>query len=373
MKVLLVIDSLGSGGAQRQLTLLAKGLIKSGEDVTVFFYYPQYEFYQQELIENGIKLISIAKNGRFDASPLVKLIKMIKEDSYDVIISYLDTPNIYSILAKYFSFKNIPVVVSERSNYEQYFTKLKKIIKIYVTEQMYRFADVVLVNSYAQTNAMKLKHKWITPKIRTITNAVDTVFFSPEPNNKYEGLKTILIVSRFDEGKNALNLIEALGIFYDKHSYLPNIQWVGKQGGTESSLKYRDLVEKKINELKISKYWQWLGQRKDIPELMRNADLLVHPSLYEGYPNVICEAMSSGLPVIASNIGDNKALIEEGVNGYCFNPNSVDEIYECINKFSTLSPKDVQLMQKSTRDKALKSLSINNFVSEYLNLCNKIL
>ena len=79
-----------------------------------------------------------------------------------------------------------------------------------------------------------------------------------------------------------------------------------------------------------------MGVRKDIPELMRAHDALIHPSLSEGQSNVVNEALSSGLPILAGKIADHPSLIEDGVRGFLFDPNSPEEIASAILKYKNL-------------------------------------
>ena len=67
------------------------------------------------------------------------------------------------------------------------------------------------------------------------------------------------------------------------------------------------------------------------------ADVFCLPSLYEGFPNVLCEAMSCGKPVLSSRVCDNPNIVKEGENGLLFDPNNTDDIAETVERFIDLS------------------------------------
>lgn len=98
----------------------------------------------------------------------------------------------------------------------------------------------------------------------------------------------------------------------------------------------------------------------------RKADISCIPSLYEGYPNVVAEAMSCGLPILCSNVCENPYIVEEGVNGFLFNPESPENIATAINKMICLTKTERQEMgirnrilclelERNTEDAFLKS------------------
>ncbi|GAG93110.1 unnamed protein product, partial [marine sediment metagenome] len=98
MKILCVIDHLGPGGAQRQLVELGCGLRARDFTVEFFVYYPDDHF-QSRLIESGIPIHYSPKSSTYSAASVVNLRRLIKADDFNVVISFLDTPNVYAELA----------------------------------------------------------------------------------------------------------------------------------------------------------------------------------------------------------------------------------------------------------------------------------
>ena len=86
-----------------------------------------------------------------------------------------------------------------------------------------------------------------------------------------------------------------------------------------------------------------LGFRKDIPEICKISDVFAFPSLREGLPVSLMEAMAVGLPVVCSNIRGNSDLIENGIGGYLVSPIDVDKFAKSINMLIVDSRLNVEL------------------------------
>ena len=109
-----------------------------------------------------------------------------------------------------------------------------------------------------------------------------------------------------------------------------------------------------------------------IEEEYRKADVFFLPSLYEGYPNVVAEAMSCGLPILCSNVYENPYIVEEGVNGFLFNPKNVEEIVNAIKRMAELSPEERHEMGMRNRQLCLMRNTEESFLKSYVELIEKL-
>lgn len=96
------------------------------------------------------------------------------------------------------------------------------------------------------------------------------------------------------------------------------------------------------------------------------------PSLYEGFPNALCEAMSCGLPIVASNICDNPDIVEDGVNGFLFDPLSIVDIADKIELLFKLDNESIIQMRKLNRLKSEDLFSEKKFIEKYINLIESL-
>jgi sugar transferase (PEP-CTERM/EpsH1 system associated) len=117
----------------------------------------------------------------------------------------------------------------------------------------------------------------------------------------------------------------------------------------------------------------WLpGEREDIPEVLRTLDMFVLPSLGEGTSNTILEAMASGLPVIATHVGGNPDLVEEGCNGRLVCPKDPDAIAGCIHRYVE-NPQERAVHGAEARRVAEERFSLRAMVNGYTAVYESVL
>ena len=157
-------------------------------------------------------------------------------------------------------------------------------------------------------------------KLSTIYNGYDLDLFSPETLKKVVSNPNLnlLVIASILPRKNGLCLIRALDILRRTYGMTPSISWVGEQVMSGEQLLYRRQMDREIAEYSLTSQWHWLGQRTDIVELFHHHDVLVHPAYIEGLPNVVCEALACGRPVIVSDVLDHHRLVQDGTTGFLF-------------------------------------------------------
>jgi sugar transferase (PEP-CTERM/EpsH1 system associated) len=112
----------------------------------------------------------------------------------------------------------------------------------------------------------------------------------------------------------------------------------------------------------------WLpGEREDVPEILRNLDCFVLPSLAEGISNTILEAMASGLPVIATRVGGNPELVSEGITGRLVPSNDVEALAEAILAYAQ-APSLAQQHGRQGRAEVERRFSLEAMVDAYRRL-----
>ena len=207
MKILLVIDSLGSGGAQRLYANLAKTLCRNGHQVEIFIYVADNQFYGEEFTNAGIKIHVAKRMGKGFSWQVVRQLRRIIKNGYDGIISTLHAPGIYSAIAK-LGIKQGCLIVCEVSSSAAPVPKLKKFL-FYISNLL---ANAVVTNSYSEAEIMKRK-PFISGKISTIWNGYDLEPHSVEYNFHNANICSLLVVGRIAYPKNGVNLLKALAIF----------------------------------------------------------------------------------------------------------------------------------------------------------------
>lgn len=355
-KILLLIENLGSGGAERQISGLAVLLKQQGYDVKLW-YHVNKDFYVPYLNENGVEseYLAEARNPRKRFSVLRK---HIREYAPDTIISYTVSTSMITCLMKAFGAR-FKLVVSER-NTTQVLTSYEKRHFFF-----YRWADAIVPNSQSQSDFIIKHFPKLSTKIETITNFVDIEKFSPadKPVMDERDEVRMLCVGRMMPQKNIPSFIKAIRKVKDD-GYKLHVDWFGQDLKDDYSKQcYAAIADNNLEDIFV-----FHPASTNIVEEYRKADVFCLPSLYEGYPNVLCEAMSCGLPVMASRVCDNSSIIKEGENGLLYDPKNIDEIAETIELFLDFSIEKKLQMGQCSRKIAVELFSERSFVEKYLRI-----
>ena len=354
-RVFCIIESLGSGGAERQLTGLAVMLKQRGFEVEVC-YYVNKDFYRPYLQENKVGSYYLAEatnpKNRFYA-----LKKHIENFHPNTVISYSTSSSMIACLLKFFGAK-FNLIVSER-NTTQLLDKRER-LKFF----LYRWANHIVPNSYSQGAFINKHFHNLTKKVKIITNFVDTDKFSPsnEVIPRHEGTR-IICVGRVVPQKNIPLFIEAISKVVN-NGYRIHVDWYGR----DLKDTYSVVSHNAVNKHNLEKNFVFHLPSIRIQDEYRKYDVFCLPSLYEGFPNVLCEAMSSGLPVLCSRVCDNPNIVREGENGFMFDPQNIDDMANTIIKFTQLDTMTKKKMGQHSREIATSLFSSDVFISKYMDL-----
>ncbi|MGY8913728.1 MAG: glycosyltransferase family 4 protein [Flavobacteriales bacterium] len=306
MKIAFVIYGLGSGGAERSVTGLANYFVDQNQVsiITLVKTTPFFELdpkvrlhYCLEQPKERTNPVQSIKDGMLRIRKLVKLLKTIEAE---VVISFMYTSNIYTILAA--KWVGIPSIGCERSNHAVF--RLPRI-----QEHLRKFSYQYLSKLVVQTQGNQKYYEGIMParKITIIPNAVSESL-QPQrqlPQNLEE--KIILNVGSFKNGKAQDLLIRA---FAQINNPAWRLVFIGQGPNLE---KFKVLA----NKLAVGDQIDFLGTQKDIATYYNKASLFVFTSEHEGFPNALLEALYFGLPCISTNCPHGPAdLIEDGLNGF---------------------------------------------------------
>ena len=352
MKILVITENLGSGGAERQLTGLAVFLKRKGFDIKVITYLKR-QFYEDFLLKNSVDY-ELHEELLPKYTRIWKMIRLLHREKPDVVISFL--PSVNKTMCVVRLFLKFKLIVSERSHTQVFNLKTK------IGFLFYRIADKIVANSKSEVENISLHIPSLKQRLVAIPNFVDVGLFTSQSRTE-NLIPKILCVGRVIPSKNLLRFLDAVAIVVNQ-GYKFHVIWAGNHYDKH----YTDEVKLKIDKYNLQDVFILLGECKNIVEEYRNADIFCLPSLFEGYPNVLVEAMSCELPVICSNVCENPIIVEEGINGFLFNPNDTIDISESIKKILDLSLEDRKSMGFINRKKVISNNSIESFVDKYVCL-----
>jgi sugar transferase (PEP-CTERM/EpsH1 system associated) len=206
-------------------------------------------------------------------------------------------------------------------------------------------------------------------KVVQIINGVDTDFYTPSRNRQSMRERfgidpdsfVIGTVGRLDPVKDHETLLRAFHRTSIRYKHRKLMLIVAGTGPLQERLK---VLSKKLN---ISENIIFTGQQDDMKSLYQSMDIYILPSIAEGISNTILEAMASGLPVIASNVGGNIELVDQERTGFFFSPGSVDALGYMIERYlkSDFILRDHGFQ---SRQRAVDKYSINQMTDKYAAL-----
>ena len=355
MKIILFIDYLCSGGAQRQLIELAK-LIKLSvtSDVTVATYHAE-NILKPVLDEQEIK-VQVVNGAQNKYARIYRVYRFLVQEQPDIVISYLDSPNIITCIC-HCLYPKFRLIVSER-NTNQSFSVLDRVRFL-----LFKQAKYIVTNSYSQFGFISKHAPGLRGRLKVITNCVDTEKYVLKQDLTIKQPLRILTVARISQQKNIPNYLLALKTIKEQGISF-TAKWYGRYDDERLYTKCSDL----IHEYQLTDVFHFCGESTDLLPIYHDADMFCLPSLYEGFPNVVCEAMSTGLPVACSNVCDNANIVEDSVNGVLFNPNDANSIAHGLLRCFGLASEKTGTIRMANREKMQTLCSKNQFIKRYQEL-----
>lgn len=206
-------------------------------------------------------------------------------------------------------------------------------------------------------------------RLDVITNGVDSLLFSPpidqckDKNSNGTVSHVFGTVGRLEEVKGHEYLIDAVNILRQSSPLLVESMRVIIVGN--GSL--RKHLEEKARECGLNNVFSFYGARDDVVNVLHEMDVFVLPSLAEGISNTILEAMSCGLPVIATNVGGNPELVSEGETGTLVDRCNPSSLAEAMASY-LISKEKIQYQGKKARERILSEFSMQSMVTSYMKV-----
>jgi glycosyltransferase involved in cell wall biosynthesis len=181
----------------------------------------------------------------------------------------------------------------------------------------------------------------------------------------HDGVK-LMVAGRIMPQKKPISFIHAVKILHHDGVHI-DVTWYGNS--------YDDLYAKKclelIKQLGLNDFFKFVPSADNIESIYPHYDAFCLPPIYEGFSNVLCEAMCCGLPILCSRVADNPFIAHENENAFFFAPNNVDSIVKAIKKFASLNVDERLSMGTSSREYAQNQFSKDRFVIQYETLINE--
>ncbi|MFO7152854.1 MAG: glycosyltransferase [Bacillota bacterium] len=360
VKVLHILPSFGPGGAERLVVDLMEAMDREQFEVAAASLFPAGgSILEEEIREKGLKVFFLDKRLGPDPMVMVSLYQLIRDFMPHVVHTHLYVLR-YALLPILLC--RVPARVHTVQNVAQ---KEVDAVGKWVHKVAFRFCRVVPVSVSKEVAATVKTLYGVHLNTPVIYNAIPSTRFSIEAPavNRKEKL-VLLHVGRFAPQKNHLLLIEGVARVLAQYPYIE--LWLVGDG------PLRPAVEKLVLEKKLQNYVRFMGLRRDIPELLAQADVLLLPSDWEGLPLVVLEAMAAGRPVVATRVGGVPELVEEEKTGFLVPPRDPDALAGAILRLAR-DPELRKRMGEVARKRALERFDIRQTAQAYGELYLKLL
>ena len=310
--------------------------------------------------DEGITVTPISRGAGFDRQAIAKLRAHIKEHSIDVVHCHQYTPFCYGAIAALRL--AVQVIFTEHGRFHpDRFTWKRRV----VNQLFYRLADEITCISNATRMALD-EFEWIPKKrIQVIYNGVAAVERPSDAQairRKLGIAQTALVlgtISRFDPIKNQIMMLDALSEIRKTHD---DCVLIMAGDGPE-----RAALESRVQELGISDHVHFTGFITDIAAHLNAIDFFLLTSFSEGTSMTLLEAMSVGKVVIATSVGGNVEVVENGVSGVLISSDDTAALVANVLRLSN-DATEVQRLSEGAVAAYSQRFSVEQMVAGYENL-----
>ena len=308
MKIMQVIPYFCFGGAEIMCENLTYALKNAGQDVFVVSLYNERTPIARRMEETGIRIVYLDKKLGLDLSMVPKLVRVMRQEGPDVVHTHLDVIKYATAAARLSGVKKCVHTVHSLADREAE-GRIQKIIN----GTYFRKAWSVPVALTPEVQASVSDFYGLPPeRIPVIYNGIDLSRCILKTTYETGETVTILHVGRFDVPKNHAGLLEAFRLLRETHPEC-HLRLVG-----DGDLRLR--MEALVKEKGISDAVEFCGMQSNVYPYLHDADIFTLPSIYEGNPMTIIEAMGTGLPIVASRVGGIPDMIHDGESGILVEP-----------------------------------------------------
>ncbi len=330
MRILHLIDSLGIGGAERRLL---NDVVRLNHDCchTVVHLFSDTSM-ADLFLKNGIPVIGLGLRGLLDVNAIPRLRNLIRQIRPDAMHTQLFGADCYGrVVARAMG---IPVISTvQGSAYESPDPYLRSGKREWIDRLTARtcVAHFVAVSDFVKQSVVR-RFRIPEERCSVIPNAIDPQLFETVGSERVrrlkeelclpEGSKILITIGRLDPPKGHRFVLQTLTLLQGS---LSKLYWLIVGNGC-----CRQELERQTEALGLQTHVRFLGTRRDIPELLALSDLFIFPSLSEGLPLVLLEAMAAGKPCVAFRLGPMPEVIADGVTGLLTEPGSAQALAQAI-------------------------------------------
>lgn len=327
MKILHVITSLQSGGAERLMVDLLPLMKSRGVEVDLCVFNSGRTPFYDELSRRGIKIVSLSSRNVYHPINLIRLYKLVHSGKYDIVHTHNTACQLFGAVVSLFTGSVFFTTEHNTTN-----RRRGHLFLSYIDRWMYaRYRRIICISRATETNLRKAIGD-LSTKTSVIYNGIDVQKFSSAEAidrcsvSDRPDRKVVSMVAVFRPQKDHETVIKAVEMLSDEYEL-----WLVGDG------ECRVRIESLIAEHNVQDRVRLLGLRNDVPSILKASDIVVMSSFWEGFGLAAVEAMAAGKPVVASAVEG----LDEVVDG-------AGQLFPCGD-----SEELVCILEKISNDRAL--------------------
>ncbi|MGE0267437.1 MAG: glycosyltransferase [Candidatus Omnitrophota bacterium] len=336
IRILFIIWSLERGGAERFLAGLLEHMDRTRFDPVLCCMNWKGEW-AEPLEKKGIKVIALNKKNGIDLKAFRALVRIIREGRFQIVNTHLWLADVMGRVAAILC--GVPVIITTAQNvdvWKKWHHRLVDRILSYRTTKMIAVSNAVKEYYHRQVG-------FPAAKIEVIPNAIDVSAYEDAGDVTYlqkefdlkPGDFVLACIGRLNLQKGHKYLLESLKEIYNE---MPDLKVLIVGDGEE-----RDNLKRTAENDGIMPMLRFTGQRKDIPQVLALSKALILPSIFEGLPLCVLEAMASARPVIATDVGGTKELAVDGQTAFIVEPKRPELLSEAVRRLRALPDQGRQM------------------------------
>jgi len=322
----------------------------------------EFEAWGHEVI--GLNM-TLARNKGFQPSVVFKIARIIKERKIDIVHCQRHKPTVYGTLAAYLAGEDLKVISHVRG-----LNRTRNFRRRLLNRLLFkRIARIIAVSNGVREDIVKSNSIAIREKVVTVYNGINVEPFLDSKLTRKQARTRLGLppkqgfvygtVARLVETKGQKVLLRAFAKVYERY---PD-SWLVFAGAGRLESELSALA----TDLDIHERVVFLGFRTDIPEILKAYDVFVLPSIAEGLPGALLEAMASGIPVIASRVGGVPEILNSPDLGVMVSPSAVDELSMAMEQLCSMDDMRRNEVGKALRQRVLEKFTKEKMVSAMID------
>jgi len=363
INVLQLVEGFSLGGAEKKLMELVKCMDSNRFQTVVCSLGLGNEIEDEfkQLRKLGVKVVVIPRRRRIDLALITRIADLIRTNKIDIIMTTLFYADVLGALSG--KITGVKAIFSwETTPSPDWLLKRR----LWAYRFAVRFCKYVVAVSQSTARFLIERRGVPAEKVVVIPYGVDLRKYATGDSLKVRrelGLtkdnQVIGMIARFHPVKGHIYLINAAKEIVKE---FPKVKFVFVGDGD-----LRSELEECVRTRNLDKNFVFLGYRSDIPDVIKAFDIFVLPSLYEGFPNVVLEAMASGKPVVATAVNGTEEAVVEGKTGFLVPPKDSNSLAEIL-LYLLKNPAKAKKLAQNGRKWAEEHFSLEKQVKSFEQL-----